>query len=162
MRRLIFLIFVAINFVSCTKEPKANFENRDYYFGDDLVNHPNASPCLDYFILEFKEGVVSFKEAYRDSNSPRKWSEKSNNILGDYGKQVTYWEKEKGTYYREGDVVMISGLKGSNYIGESIEFTKAEIRGEVAGTVNIDVYYNAVDFLEGDLSGKINFIGMKY
>ncbi|MBO7323278.1 MAG: hypothetical protein J6U51_06835 [Bacteroidales bacterium] len=161
MKRWILLTLVFF-FISCDKEPKANFENRDYYQGNDYVNHPYDSPCLDYFILTFKDGVVNFIEAYHDSSSPKRWREKSNSIYGSSGKKVTYWEKEQGTYYREGDIVVISGLKGSNYIGESIEFTKAEIRGEAAGTVNIDVYYNAVDLLDGEISGKINFIGKKY
>lgn len=161
MKRII-LALLAFVCLACEKEPKANFENRDYYLGNDYVNHPNASPCLDYFVLTFKDGVVSFIEAHHDSTSPKRWAKKSENILFDTGHQATYLIKESGTYYREGDTIIMSGLKGSNYIGESIEFTRAEIRGEAAGTVNIDVYYNAVEFLEGEISGKINFIGMKY
>jgi hypothetical protein len=162
MRKILLALLMVLSLFSCTKEPKANFENRDYYIGDDLVNHPNASPCLDYYILEFKNGVVSFMEAYRDPDSPKKWSKKIDFPIGDASKIARYEKKQSGTYIRKGNEVIIYGLKGSNWIGETIEFTRAEIRGEKAGAVNLDVYYVANDYFEGELTGKINFIGKIY
>lgn len=161
MKRGIVALAFLLLFISCEKEPKANFENRDYYMGDDIILHGYASPCLDYLILEFNDGVVEFSEAYYDSVSPKKWKKKGFTTFGDISKNAHFPIKHKGTYKREGDEVIIQGLKGENYVNHSVEFTKAIIRGEKAGTVNIDVYYKA-HLSSRDEEGKINFIGKEY
>lgn len=158
---IIFATISVLMLSSCEKEPKANFENRDYYKGDDLVLHEHDSPCLDYFILEFKNGEVEFSEAYHNPSSPHKWTKKDFTIFGDTGNNAHFPLKNKGTYERVGDEIIFHGLNATNYIDEYIEFTKAEIRGEKAGTVNIDVYYTT-NMVSREKSGKINFIGCKY
>lgn len=161
MRRLFIALALILSFSSCEKEPKANFENRDYYKGNDEIMHGNASPCLDYLILEFNDGVVEFSEAYHDSTNPQRWTKKSFVIFGDTSKNSHFPIKHSGTYIRQGDEIIIQGLRAENYVNHSVEFTKGIIRGEKSGTVNIDVYYKA-DLSSQIKEGKINFIGMKY
>lgn len=161
MKRIIVALALALTFLSCEIEPKANFENRDYYKGNDEIMHGYASPCLDYLILEFNDGVVEFYEAYHDPSSPKKWSKKGFNTFGDISNNAHFPIRQNGTYERQGDEIIISGLRGENYVNHTVEFTKAIIRGEKAGTVNIDVYYKA-NFSSRNEEGKINFIGMTY
>lgn len=163
MKRVISIItlLAGLIFSSCEKDSRASFESIDYYKGNDIVMHGYASPCLDYFILEFKDGKVEFSEAYHNANDPKRWTKKGFNTYGDMSHNAHFPIKNKGTYERDGDEVVFHGLNASNYVNGYIEFTRAEIRGEKAGTVNIDVYYTA-KLRTGEKSGKINFIGYKY
>ena len=161
MKKIFFVLALILSISSCEKEPKANFENRDYYKGNDEIMHGYSSPCLDYLILEFNNGVVEFSEAYHDPTSSKRWSKKGFATFGDTSKNSHFPIKHKGTYERQGDEIIIRGLRGENYVDHSVEFTKAIIKGEKAGTVNIDVYYKA-DFSYRKEEGKINFIGMEY
>lgn len=158
------IIFAAIAVLAgCEMLERATFENRDYYKADDTVNHPNSSPCLDYLILEFNDGVVTLKEGYYNSNSPKKWSEKKYIMFGNtLDNNPLYSEKHSGTYVRNGDEIAIKGLKATSATGAYIKFTNATIRGEKAGTLNIDAYYEAKTVRGKEQSGKLNFIGMQY
>lgn len=73
-----------------------------------------------------------------------------------------YSEKNAGTYVRNGDEIKIDGLKARSATGAYIKFTNATIRGEKAGTLNIDAYYEAKTVGGVEKNGKLNFIGMMY
>lgn len=158
-KTILFTLLLAIS-VGCSK--LGSFDDVDYYKGYDEVNYSGDSQLINYFILKFDNGTVKFMEAYYDKSSSKKWSEKKfllggNTMLNN----PNYSEKTTGSYSREGDVLTFSGLGGKNAVGCRIEFTHAEIRGEKAGTYNLDVYYKA-EKITGSKSGKINFIGMRY
>lgn len=76
MKRIAIIIAAIAVLAGCDALERATFENRDYYKAYDTVNYPDSSPCLDYLILEFNNGVVTLKEGYHDSASSKKWSEK--------------------------------------------------------------------------------------
>ena len=161
MRRVVMMLLLFF-IVACEKEPKVTFENRDYYQAYDEIMYGSNSSKYNYLILEFKDGIVEFSEAYRDSSSPHRWTKKGFNTMGDISKNAHFPIKNKGTYKRVGDEIVINGLTATNYVDHCIEFIKAEIKGEQMGAVNIDVYYKTSGLPGGQALGKLNFIGKQY
>lgn len=161
MRRILFVAMAMLALMGCNKFSKLSFEDIDYFKAYDEINH--SSSTIDYLILEFDGVNVKFSEAYYDKDSKKGWFEKTIHLLGGNNMMNTpyYSDKSIGTYIRNGNEITFKGLVATNRIGARLELSKAEIRGEKAGTINIDVYYNSVSSLGIARSGKINFVGHK-